>query len=186
MNNKDIAKYEREFIGGNPKVFRYYNDDESKHIDILTSLDGYFKDTKVCATIGLNEVDIGIESNNKPITIELMAAATLDNEYLENIVAAVALDIIDSKCCKCGTVFKNEILEYYNNLEMKHVVLITPMFWEKYNDIEEENRHIVWLFLMPISDKELEYLNKNGLDSLEKLLEEKKVDILDYKRKSCI
>lgn len=37
MDNKKIAKYELAFIGGNPKVYRYYNEDESKHIDILTS-----------------------------------------------------------------------------------------------------------------------------------------------------
>ena len=47
MDNKKIAKFEVSFIGGNPKVFRYLNQNNSKSIDIFISKDGYCNKAKV-------------------------------------------------------------------------------------------------------------------------------------------
>lgn len=43
MDNKKVAKYALGFIGGKPNVSRYYNDDETKKIDIMTSESGVIK-----------------------------------------------------------------------------------------------------------------------------------------------
>lgn len=65
MNNKNVAKHALGFIGGKPSVDRYYNDDESKQIDIMTSSSGVIKGIPVCATIGLNQTDLGLKVNEK-------------------------------------------------------------------------------------------------------------------------
>ena len=188
MNNREIAKYSCDFIGGiKPKVNTWYNENNSKKIDIMTIKESKLKNIKVCATIGLNEVNIHQILEDKPITIELIAASyPEENDFLEKIISTVAFEIMDLKRCKYGTILKNIINMYNNNYEMKHILLLTPVFWDNYKSLETSEKIIAWLYLVPISDKELEYINENGIDKFDKMLEEKKVDILEYKRKTCV
>ena len=70
MDNKKVAKHALHFIGGKPSVARYYNSDESKQIDIMTSDSGIIKGIPVCATIGLNRTDIGLSIDGKKLRVE--------------------------------------------------------------------------------------------------------------------
>ena len=57
---KIIAKRELEVIGGNPQVFRYWDDNKRNNIDILTSTDRPYRGVISYATIGLSEYEIGL------------------------------------------------------------------------------------------------------------------------------
>ena len=45
---------------------------------------------------------------------------------------------------------------------------------------------VKWLMAIPISDNELEYLNNNGVDAFENLLEQNDTEVFDIYRKSII
>lgn len=186
MDNKKIAKYELAFIGGNPKVYRYYNEDESKHIDILTSQKGYCNNGITCASIGLNETDIGLMNEGKKLRIELIALGNLNDYKLENILSTCVFEIMDNKTCSYGMIIPNIIKNYVENTCMEHILLLSPIFWEKYSPLIDKDEIVSWLLLVPISTEEAKYIQNHGVDQFETLMEEKKVDISDYKRKSIV
>ena len=94
--------------------------------------------------------------------------------------------IKDNYICKPGMVAIDAIADYCDELEMKHIYYTIPIFWEKLQGIEYENIIINWLYMVPISDKELEYIEEFGDEKFEELLEEKNVDVFDIYRKSII
>ena len=96
MDKKIIAKYTLEFIGGTPKVERFYNVDESKAIDILSSDFGELKGVSTCATIGVSNVNIGLSAKGKTLRVELIAAGAVEDEILGNILSSIAFDIFNS------------------------------------------------------------------------------------------
>ena len=186
MENKKIAKYELSFIGGEAKVNRYYNQDESKFIDIFISKNGYFSTGITCATIGLNSLNIGLVNDGKEIKIELIALGMSDEFKIENIIATCAFEIIDFGTCYYGMIIPDVVTYYVKNTEMKHILLLSPIFWDKYIALEGDNEIVSWLLLIPISNGEAQYIQEQGVDAFDRLLEEKEVNIADYKRKSIV
>lgn len=186
MKNKTIAVYERDFIGGTPKVERFENDDADKSVDILSVNDGYLKDRSVYATIGLHKEDLGLSVDGLPLRAELIFAAKADHELHKNILASAAFECMDQKQIKPGTVIPNIIHSYIKNCEVRHLVCMTPVFWEKYKPLEGEDEVVAWLQLVPVTDAELTYIEENGLSAFDQLLAEKDVDITRIKRGSII
>lgn len=185
MNNKTIAKYELSFIGGKPEVNRFYNADNTKSIDVLSVNDAE-SDRTTCATIGLNDVDIGLTVEDKSLRVELIATAYLEADQLGCIISSIAFDIIDAGVCTHGMVIPNVVNAYIKDTEMKHALLMSPVFWPEYKTLEDDDSIVAWLMMIPISDSERTYIEKNGIDSFDRLIELKKSDVLDYNRKSLI
>lgn len=186
MDKKIIAKYTLEFIGGTPKVERFYNVDESKAIDILSSDFGELKGVSTCATIGVSNVNIGLSAKGKTLRVELIAAGAVEDEILGNILSSIAFDIFNSKTCVYGMIIPNIISTYIRDIDMKHIVLMSPVFWSKYCSYEDENTIVTWLMVVPISDSEKSYIEDKGIDFFDKLLGEQDTDVLDYYRDSML
>lgn len=186
MDNKKIAKFEVSFIGGNPKVFRYLNQNNSKSIDIFISKDGYCNKGKTCATIGMNEIETGLKQGKKKVRFELIALGKSNLFKLENILATTAFEIRDKKICQYGMVIPDVVRKYIKSTNMEHILLLSPTFWERYAPLEEEEEVVSWLLLVPISNDEAVYIQKHGVEQFKSLLEEKNVDISDYNRESIV
>lgn len=58
--NKVIAQRELQILGGIPKVTRHWSQSEDKNIDVLKCMNVPQKGIQSCASIGLNDVDIGL------------------------------------------------------------------------------------------------------------------------------
>lgn len=186
MDRKDVFKYSREFIGGTPTVYAYYNEDRSKSIDIMTSKNTQFTDVDVHSTIGLSETDINKSISGKRVGIEVISVGDKGNEINCNILASVAFEIMDNHSCCFGEVFLNAISQYDSNLAMKHAILLSPAFWDKYKQMTSDDMVVAWLLLVPISDLEKEYVEKHGLDAFEELLVNQDADITDINRESFV
>lgn len=184
MNNKMAAKHALAFLGGKPKVDRFYNVDESKSMDVMTSVDGEIKGISTCVTIGLNAVDIGMVSRGKKIRVELIAAGTVDAEILGNILSSMAFDIIDTESCAYGMVVPNVVKAYIPHTHLKHMVLLSPVFWKKYTNMEDESTVVTWLFAVPISDEEKKYIETFGIELFDKLIGDRGTDVLNWARSS--
>lgn len=165
----------------------WYNSDESKSIDIGIIKESKYKDLKIIISIGLNSLDLHLEKDGKKVCVELIASSMNDeNDFLEHILSTTAFEIMDSKKCRYGSIFENIILMYNSNLEMKHVLLLSPAIFDEFKSIETDDKIVAWLYIVPISDNERDYIYENGIDSFDSLLEQKNVDVLDYNRKSCV
>ena len=171
--NKIIAKKERDIIGGSPQIFRYWDDNKIKNIDILSS------DNRP-------NPGIGLISNDKILRVELLGACNENEEFFANILATTAFEIIDKKKCTYGAIIQNVISKYITESEMKHVYLMNPFLWDGFKTLEIENKSIAWLLIIPISEKEKEYANVNGWEALEDKFEEFNIDIFNLYRRSVI
>ena len=186
MDNKKVAKYALGFIGGKPSVSRYYNDDKSKTIDIMVSNSGVIKGIPTCATIGLCQTDIGLSANGKKLRVELITACTLNAETLGNILATISFEAMDMKSCMHGMLVPDVVSSYVKGTELKHVVLMSPVFWPNYQVLEDDDYTIAWLMAVPITDSEKEYIEKNGVAAFDSLLVRKDADVIDMQRKSVV
>lgn len=181
---KIIAKKELEAIGGTPKVFRYWDDNERNYIDVLSSVDSPCRGVISYATIGMSECEIGLFSNDKSLRVELLGACDATEEFFANILATTAFEAMQTGKCSYGDIIPNVISEYIPDLEMKHIYLTNPFLWEGFETFEFMDRFVAWLLIVPISDEEKHYAVKNGGEALEDKFEEQNINIFNLKRKS--
>ncbi|TRW21064.1 suppressor of fused domain protein [Criibacterium bergeronii] len=184
--NKILAKKELEVIGGKPKIFRYLDEKEERSIDILSSINRPYIGIISCATIGLSGYDIGMVSENKKLGLELLGACDVKEESFPNILATTAFKIIERDNCGYGHIISNVIEQYISDCEMKHIYLMNPFLWDRFNSIEFEDRKVTWLLIVPISNEEKNYAVSNGGNALETKFEEADIDIFNIRRKSIV
>lgn len=184
MDNKKIAQYALAFIGGNPTVFEYLNEDSTVSIDIMTCTDE-ISELSTLSTIGLARVNIGKEFDGKPLKVELMMLGRKDEEIFANILSTAAFHIKESRHCEFGMVIENVIAPYSETATLKHVVLMQPVFWQNYSPCELDGNIVVWLLVVPVSEKERLYIEQNGIDKFDALLEKSSVDLVDLQRADC-
>lgn len=185
-NNKIIAKKELEVIGGKPSVFRYWDENNEKYVDILSSINRPSEGIITCATIGLSNHDIGMVSDNKELRIEILGACDVNEELFPNMLSTIAFEIMDRRSCGYGHIILDIFEQYMENCEMKHVYLMNPFLWNGFDTIDFSNRKVAWLLIVPISKAEKEYAIEFGGDSLETKFEEADIDIFDLHRESIL
>lgn len=183
MDNKKIAQHAWEFIGGTPEVFSYYNDEETVSVDIMTCMDENFSVTTL-STIGLSNVDIGKEIDGKSLRVELLMLGDAHKEIFANILAAVAFRVKENQYCDFGLIIENVIEPYVSDTTVNHILLMQPVFWEKYSFLVLDENIVAWLLAIPISEDERSYIDQNGIDKFDKLLEHSNVDFIDLNRSS--
>ena len=184
--NKVIAQEELKMFGGTPEVFRYWNDLKDKHIDVLRCIDVPQKGIQSCASIGLNEIDVGLTSGEGELRVEILGACNVLMAKFENIVASVAFAIMDSHKCFPGYMVENVIEQYIQDCDMKHILLVNPFLWKNVESIFVNDLCVSWLMIVPVSEAEYNYAGKNGIEKLENLFVEKQIDIYNIYRESII
>jgi hypothetical protein len=86
--NKIIAKKELEVIGGKPQVYRFWDEQNIKNVDILSCVERPYSGVVSYATIGLSDYDIGMLIDNKNLRVELLGAIDEKEESFINILAS--------------------------------------------------------------------------------------------------
>ena len=186
MDNKQIAKHALGFIGGKPTVNRYSNSGQDKSVDIMCCQNSDFKEIKVYSSIGLWELDGGVKHDDKSVRIELIGVAPNDSDYMGNIIASSVFEILDNRTFAYGQIIPNVVNAYVSGTELKHAVLLAPVYWDAYTALGDNNLSVSWLMLVPISDKEKEYIHINGIDAFENKLASNSFDIIDFRRRSVV
>lgn len=189
MDNRTIAKHGASFLSKDFKVAAFYNDDESKSIDIMRCMETERDFT--CATIGLWNVDLGLQTDDgKALRVELLMAGD-DREQtkdaFENILATSAFSIMDHPdLCDFGVVIRDVVKDYVQDTELAHVLLLSPMLWQDYKPLAEAETTVTWLQVIPITENERVYLQEHSLEELEQVLDDQDADVTDLHRPSCI
>lgn len=184
--NKRVAQELVKIIGGNPQIFRYYDEAEVKYVDIFCSKNVPQKGLQSCATIGLNNSDINLVNGERELRVEILGACDIRIDCFENILTTVAFEIMDRHKCYPGYIIENVIPLYIPDSDMKHLLLVTPFVWENTETIVLDDRFITWLQIVPISENEYRHAMLNGVNELVDLFEEKNIDIFDIYRESVV
>lgn len=171
-----------------PKVLSFKDEIDENSIDIYIGENRPDIGINTYSTIGLSKYPIDlISSDGREIRVEYIGMCNSDVEYYGNVMASCAFNIIkDNYTCRPGMVAIDAIADYCEKLEMKHIYYTVPIYWENLQGIEYENTIINWIFMIPISDNELNYIDQYGDEKFEKLLEENEVDVFDIYRKSIL
>lgn len=169
-------------LGIEKKIYTYGDETENHKIRILTCPDPTDEEVRFFSTIGLAE--LAPENHHT----EILGACYSDFEYFGNIISSIAFFIIKDKWKSAeGSVFETLVEMYYPKSEMKHIYFTSPFLWEdKLEAFSVEGISVRFLLAIPISDKELEFLTKNGKEALEDLFEENEIDIFNLNRKSVV
>ena len=182
MDNRKIAKHSRDFIGGDPSVFEYVNENADKAIDIMKCSGGFLSDYDVFVSIGLSNVDIGLSIESKKLEIEIIAVCRKNDKNWDNILAYTVFDIMDNTVLTYGSVVQNAV-SAYKDTELKHALLLSPFCFSGYKPYSNSNEIVSWLMIVPISDSELKFINDNGISAFESLLDDT-FDFTDLRRKT--
>ncbi len=183
-----VAKKLLQVIGGQPKIFNYNDDQEILNVDLYIGEDAPQEGLTTYSTVGLSEYSIGLKlPSGKNVVTEFIGICNSYYEYFANIISDCAFNIISGKYfCRPGAVYPDIIAKYYKGIDMRHIMFSEPFLWDNLSNIEQKDKVITWLMLIPISDAEMQYLKKYGADALETLFEEKNIDVFDLERKSVV
>jgi len=182
------SEYKKEFykklspiLGICSKVIGYGDETNTTEVDMLSCIDPIDNNVTFYGILALNEQ----ASHNE---FEILMASYTKNEYIPNILSTCAFFIIKNDWkIQHGTVFEKMVEEYYPKSDVQHIYFTQPYIWEdKLEDFQINEKYVKFLLAVPITDKELEYINQNGYEEFENRLEENNVDIFDIKRKSII
>lgn len=182
-----VAQGLLKIAGESRKIFQYKDADDQDEVDIFFDKNNPTIGITTCATIGMSEVDQGFRlPDGKDLRVELIGACG-EYKFLPNILSTCAFNLRDHDYpCYPGAVHPHVVEEYYPDFEMKHILFVSPFLWDNLDDIFCENKQITWLMAVPISEAEYVYLEENGSDALENLLEKKDIDVFDLERASVV
>lgn len=185
--NKIIAKSALRALGGKGSVYKYWDEGNISSVDILSAVDRPFDGIKSYSTIGLSDHSIELIVDEIPLRVEFVGAGAACYEEFPNILATCAFNVINSRfSISYGEVFEDVINMYYPNIEMKHVLFVSPFLWEDLKTLEFSNKKVTWLSAVPISNNEYLFVKEKGTDLLEELFEREQIDIFDLERESVL
>lgn len=188
--NIAIAKFLRDVFHTTPEVRRVLNRDESKSLDVVIAKNVPEAGVVTYSTLGMSDV-VFKHDDGQPydFKMEIVASDDTGTGFIPDILFEVynhALENPDWNCSP-GSVLQNLIVHWKADTEMKHGYFTSSFFIEELGELQEiHGEHVIWVMLIPISQKELEYLQKHGDDAFETLLEEGAANILDYDRESLL
>ncbi|MEO3945921.1 suppressor of fused domain protein [Gorillibacterium sp. CAU 1737] len=187
LESKTIAKWALQAFGGKPQVSKYWDEANKSHVDILNVADRPWDGITSCATIGLSAYSIGYTVSGKQLRVELAGACSSKYKDYPNMLATCAFHVINSgDSLSHGEVFRNIVPMYYPDVEMKHVLFVSPFLWKGLTDLDFPDKTVTWLLPAPLSESEHVFAQEQGTGALEDLWEQRNVDLLDLERKSVV
>jgi hypothetical protein len=106
---RPVGRLLHDRLGGSLSAARYYNEDESVSVVVVTLTDVPVSDWAVFSTTGLSQVPDVLEGDD--IRVELLACAGAD--AIRNVLATCAFNVASSGWLAApGVVFRDVVTEY--------------------------------------------------------------------------
>ncbi len=194
--NKGLNKYEetmikalRETLSGDQKAFSYQREDAPHKLDILFAKGCPAKNYLTASTLGLVNRATGYQdkTNQKEIRAEIIMSSYGGTDMIGKILTTAGVGIYTSNIrYGYGTVLKGVLENYYPNSDMKHLFLmLPPPIWSKPFGVTDcDDCSITFLYALPISQAECDYMAQNGIEALQNKFVEVNIDMFDLERKS--
>lgn len=180
----------KETLGGVQAAFSYQKQDAEHKLDILFAKQSPGGNYLTASTLGLVNRTTGYQDSNtgKDIRAELIMSSYGGHDMAGKILSTAGIGIYETNLrYGYGTVLKDIVSLYYPNSDMKHLFLmLPPPVWKKgFGVTDADDSVITFLYALPISQAECDYMSENGIDALQDLFVEKNIDMFDLERK-CI
>jgi suppressor of fused protein SUFU len=150
---------------------------------------GPFDQTAAFATLGLGRQPLHSRVSGRHIQHELVMAARLggSNSFLPGIVIDCGLAVIAS-----GTaLLRGDVIGPRGPIapgsEMEALYASNPVYFpDGFEVVDDGNGTTVFVWLVPISRAEAEYVRQHGWEAFEQLLDEKQPNLVDLGRRSIV
>ncbi len=171
--------------------------------DIMTVKNTPNKGVTTYITSGLSEYELKDDQNNKPSRRVEFISVLKDNTdfqkltgdpsdeisfYKDNLMYLCCYMVNESSYVFPGDVWNGFFTNSYQKFsKLEHLFFMHPkLITDKFQPFMTDDKEIEMLLCVPITQKELDYYQRNGPEALEKLLVDSKVDISNLFRKSLI
>ncbi|WP_338597470.1 suppressor of fused domain protein [Saccharopolyspora sp. SCSIO 74807] len=184
--SRHLAQTAAQVFGGTASVHRFYDEDESHSVGILSCNDAPQKGFRTYSTIGVHEATNMLD--NADVRVELAGVSPTSADGFANMLATAAFQVSkEGWLAAPGVVFPNLVREYGLSDALKHILWVEPFPWENLGSVEASRELTVhWLLGIPIADTEREYLQRDGYFALESLFEQHDLAYYDLDRAAVV
>lgn len=174
-SGKQLARAAATAFGGTPSVVRYYDSDESHHIDILRCSGAPQQGYETFSTLGLS--DYVNHLDGQQVAVELVVVGRTEDEALPKALSTAAFNVMkDGWLAAPGVVFPDLLATYDLSATLPHVVWMPPTPWPSLASLSVEGEPVHWLLALPLAENERQALNEHGYDHFQSTVAEN----LDY------
>jgi hypothetical protein len=187
--NKLVARHAASAFGGDPQVAEYFHDTDPLTVNILWCDDRPVGDLISYSTIGLSDCAMKDEDGaDFPLRVELAGLCQKGESNFANVLASAAFCIMRTlRLIAPGSVMPNYVKEYFTSTTVPHLYFTAPYIWDnELATLDLSSKRVAWLLVMPISDRERRFIEENGDDKFESLLEKQQIVITDLYRSSAV
>jgi hypothetical protein len=186
--NKRLAKHVAGLFGGTPSAARIADQAEKSFIDVVAANDSPLRGLVSYSTFGLSDHPNRGGPKGRSLPVEIVGAAGREFKPFDKAIATAAFCVINSQWrCSLGAIFPGCLETYRLSRTMKHFFFVAPSLWTgEFKPLRVGKTKVTWLMAVPISDEERRLAEMDGPARLDRLFEEKKIDIPNLARPSIV
>lgn len=121
--------------------------------------------------------------DGRPVRVEFVAAVDARLDRFGDAVAASAFEIDPRNEIRPGTVYRNAVAGAYPGASTPHLFSGSPFGWDgEFAQFDDDDVHVTWLQLVPITDSEAQLVAEQGADALEDAFMRAQPDLYSIER----
>jgi hypothetical protein len=182
-SHKEWACYLRDSMGGKCAVTAYLDDLGTNKTHIFTSVNS---EGIVASTVGISDIDqSGVHGLG--LYTEIIMHKRGADDRVANVLSTIAFYLPkDGWRARPGVVFESMVEMYFPETKLPHVMFTAPFQWDHMTKVSLSEKVVYPLIAIPVSEGESRFAASNDGHDLEKLWEERSVDVLDWDRPGAI
>ncbi len=181
-----VLQYFCSAVGATEKsVLRHWDEPEENFVDVVTCNNIYSDaNTRVASTLSLSNHPLMLNEKIFPVRVEFVMLGEPEFPIMENVLATAAFSVIkDGFFPRPGAVISDVMNVYEPRTKLPNVYLADPFPWDDALHSKKIGAFdVTWLLVFPISESESDYIDQEGDEKFESLLEEHSVNVFDYAR----
>ncbi|MGW8482219.1 suppressor of fused domain protein [Microbacterium sp. NPDC055903] len=143
--------------------------DESRAVGVLLVPDCPVRGVDSWATVEASAFETPFRTpDGRGVRVEFVAAVDARLDRFGDAVAAAAFAIDPANDVKPGTVYRDAVSKIYASATTPHLFSVSPFVWgANFVAYDDEDVHVTWLQLVPITQAEAAFVATNGPAALE-------------------
>ncbi len=188
LDLRAVAHRYREVVGGEPRVTRHWNDDESVWVDIFSAADRPQPGVTTWATLGMSRFDADYEvADGRDMRVELVGEVDSAVTTFGHMLTSCALNLVGGGYgLELDTVYPDIVRQYEPDVSTAHMLLTGVFSFEGLDEIEGDDEVLVFLQAVPITDDEFAFARRHDAEDLADLLARVRPNLLDLDRPSVV
>lgn len=180
-----IVEHMENYLG---KIAAGWRDNDESEIQIVSFNDAPDESVSTFTSLGMSKKILKI-SETKTVRQELLFSVYSMN--VSNMIVSFLLSICEAILNRKKAVLRGEVIPLHNSLSKRVgfdavYCTIPVLFDDKFCTYEASSPSTVIVWILPIYQAEADYIEMNGWESFEDLLEEKNPDLFSLKRDPII